>query len=290
MIALWRNWSWHMEVINTVAELKEKVRAWKLKGDSIGLVPTMGYLHQGHMSLVKEAVTQNDHVIISIFVNPIQFGVNEDLDCYPRNIERDTQLCKDAGVDVIFFPSVEEMYPQGFSSFVDMSHVTETLCGASRPGHFRGVCTVVMKLFNISGADNAYFGQKDAQQLAVIKRMAKDFNMNVNVVGLPIVREKDGLAMSSRNSYLSEGERVAALCLSASLQEAFKSVQQGNNVHSLKQQIHQTIASEPLAKIDYIEIVNSETMQPIEQIETSALCAIAVFIGKTRLIDNIILG
>lgn len=280
-----------MEVINTVVELEEKVRAWKSKGDSIGLVPTMGYLHEGHMSLVTEAVTQNDHVIISIFVNPIQFGVNEDLDCYPRNMERDTQLCKDAGVDVIFFPSVEEMYPQGFSSFVDMSHVTETLCGSKRPGHFRGVCTVVMKLFNISGADNAYFGQKDAQQLAVIKRMTKDFNLSVNVVGLPIVREKDGLAMSSRNSYLSEEERTAALCLSTSLQEALKSVQQGDKkVDSLKQQIHQTIAKEPLARIDYIEIVNMETMQPIEQIETSALCAIAVYIGRTRLIDNIVLG
>ena len=279
-----------MEVINTVVELEEKVRAWKSKGDSIGLVPTMGYLHEGHMSLVTEAVTQNDHVIISIFVNPIQFGVNEDLDCYPRNMERDTQLCKDAGVDVIFFPSVEEMYPQGFSSFVDMSHVTETLCGSKRPGHFRGVCTVVMKLFNISGADNAYFGQKDAQQLAVIKRMTKDFNLSVNVVGLPIVREKDGLAMSSRNAYLNEEERVAALCLSTSLQEVLQSVQQGNkNVQNLKQQIHHTIEGEPLARIDYIEIVDSETMQSIEQIETSALCAIAVFIGKTRLIDNIIL-
>ncbi len=280
-----------MEVIHTVIELKAKVKAWKLKGDSIGLVPTMGYLHEGHMSLVREAVTQNDHVIVSIFVNPIQFGVNEDLDCYPRNMERDTQLCKDAGVDVIFFPSAEEMYPQGFSSYVDMSYVTETLCGASRPGHFRGVCTVVMKLFNISGADNAYFGQKDAQQLAVIKRMVKDFNMNITVVGLPIVREKDGLAMSSRNAYLNDEERVAALCLSTSLQEVLQSVQQGHkNVHSLKQQIHKTIEGEPLARIDYIEIVDSETMQPIEQIETSALCAIAVFIGKTRLIDNTILG
>ena len=279
-----------MEVICTVLDIKEKVNSWKSKGAFVGLVPTMGYLHEGHMSLVNKAVSENDYVIVSIFVNPIQFGANEDLDHYPKNMEQDTKLCQEAGVDVIFYPSAAEMYPAGFSSFVDMSQITETLCGASRPGHFRGVCTVVMKLFNITGADKAYFGQKDAQQLAVIKRMAKDFNMNIKIIGLPIVREKDGLAMSSRNTYLSREERTASLCLSKALTEAQQLFKQGNNdVLQLKKHIEQTITSTPLTKIDYIEIVDDETMQPLEQIESSALCAIAVFIGNTRLIDNILL-
>lgn len=279
-----------MEVIRTVKEIKEKVNSWKTKGATVGLVPTMGYLHDGHMSLVHKAVSENDYVIVSIFVNPIQFGINEDLDRYPKNMEQDTKLCQEANVDAIFYPSAAEMYPSGFSSFIDMSHITETLCGASRPGHFRGVCTVVMKLFNITSADNAYFGQKDAQQLAVIKRMVKDFNMNIKITGLPIVREKDGLAMSSRNTYLSQEERTASLCLSKSLIEALQMFRQGTkDVLLLKQHIEQTITSTPFTKIDYIEIVDPETMQPIKHIETSALCAIAVFINQTRLIDNILL-
>ncbi len=279
-----------MEVIRTILEIKEKVASWKSKGATVGLVPTMGYLHDGHMSLVHKAVSDNDYVIVSIFVNPIQFGINEDLDRYPKNMEQDTKLCQEANVDAIFYPSAAEMYPSGFSSFIDMSQITETLCGASRPGHFRGVCTVVMKLFNITSADSAYFGQKDAQQLAVIKRMVKDFNMNIKITGLPIVREKDGLAMSSRNTYLSQEERIASLCLSKALIEALQMFRQGiKDVLLLKQHIEQTITSTPFTKIDYIEIVDAETMQPLEHIEAPALCAIAVFIGQTRLIDNILL-
>ena len=279
-----------MEIIHTIGALKERVATWKSSGLSVGLVPTMGYLHDGHASLMRHAVHENDRVIVSIFINPIQFGANEDLGRYPQDIERDKDLCIQAGVDVIFNPSPSEMYPAGFYTYIDMSVVTDGLCGAKRPGHFRGVCTVVLKLFNITKPDKAYFGQKDAQQLAVIKTMARDLNIDVQIVGLPIIREPDGLAMSSRNTYLNEQERAAAPLLFKALLEALQIYRQGNtDAQQIKQQIGKVLSSNPLISVDYIEIVDIDTMQPIETINQPALCAVAVFIGQTRLIDNIVL-
>lgn len=280
-----------MEIISSVTEMKAVIRSWKAEGLSVGLVPTMGYLHDGHMSLVRRAVEENDRVVVSVFVNPIQFGVNEDLDRYPRDLRRDAALCAGAGAAVIFHPDAGEMYPEGFASFADMSVVTEHLCGARRPGHFRGVCTVVMKLFNIVSPDKAYFGQKDAQQLAVIRRMGLDFNMDVQVVGLPIVREADGLALSSRNTYLSQEERVAALCLHRSVKLAGELYRQGvRDAVEIKAKVREVLDAEPLARVDYVEVADADTMQPVSLLERPALCAIAVYINNTRLIDNIALG
>lgn len=280
-----------MQVLSHIKEMKQIITQWQAQGLSIGFVPTMGYLHHGHMSLIKQAREKCDRVVVSIFVNPTQFGVNEDLSNYPRNLEQDSKLCLEQQVDVIFHPEAKEMYPHNFFSYVDMETLTEGLCGAKRAGHFRGVCTVVMKLFNIIQPTAAYFGQKDAQQLAIIKKMVQDFNMDVEVVGLPIVREADGLAMSSRNSYLNAQERKAALCLYQSLQQAQHFFQQGlRDPVKLKHHIESALSNEPLAKIDYIEIVDSDTLKSIDKINTSALCALAVFIGKTRLIDNLVLA
>jgi pantoate--beta-alanine ligase len=280
-----------MEIIHTIPQMKAQAAAWKSAGLSVGLVPTMGYLHQGHMSLVQKAVAENDRVVVSIFVNPIQFGANEDLDRYPRDFARDCDLCGQAGAGAVFNPSAQEMYPAGFCGFADISGLTDSLCGAKRPGHFRGVCTVVMKLFHIVRPDKAYFGQKDAQQLAVIKRMALDFNMDAEIVGLPIVREPDGLAMSSRNAYLNDQERRAAPCLHEALSGALSLCRQGcRDVRQIKQHIYRILSGVPLATVDYVEIVDTETMQPLQQIDRPVLCAMAVFIGKTRLIDNILLN
>lgn len=279
-----------MQVISHIEEMKQIVTQWQVQGLSIGFVPTMGYLHHGHMSLIKQARENHDRVVVSIFVNPTQFGINEDLSSYPRDLEQDSKLCNDQQVDVIFHPEAKEMYPLNFFSYVDMNTLTEGLCGAKRSGHFKGVCTVVMKLFNIVKPTAAYFGQKDAQQLAIIKKMVQDFNMDVKVVGLPIVRETDGLAMSSRNSYLNAQERKAALCLYQSLQQAQHFFQQGlRDSVKLKHYIELVLSNEPLAKIDYIEIVDLDTLKPINKINTPALCALAVYIGKTRLIDNLVL-
>lgn len=258
-------------------------------GLSVGLVPTMGYLHEGHKSLIDAARKENDRVAVSIFVNPMQFGPNEDLASYPRDLEKDSRLCEEAGVDLIFHPQPEEMYAPGFCTYVDMNGLTTQLCGKSRPTHFRGVQTVVLKLFHIVTPDRAYFGQKDAQQLAVIRRMVRDLDVGVTIVGCPIIREADGLAKSSRNTYLNEKERQAALVLSRSLQVGKALVEAGEtNAQAVRQAITQEIEKEPLAKIDYVDVVDLDTITPIETIQGTVLAAIAVFIGKTRLIDNFI--
>ena len=278
-----------MKIVKTVKEVKEQVREWRKQGLTVGFVPTMGYLHEGHLSLMK-AAGENDRVVVSIFVNPMQFGPTEDLESYPRDLERDAALCEKVGVDLIFHPEPEEMYDSHFCSYVDMSVLTEELCGLSRPVHFRGVFTVVIKLFHIVAPDRAYFGQKDAQQLAVIKRMVKDLNMDVEVKGCPIVREEDGLAKSSRNTYLSEEERKAALVLSKSIFLGQKMAQEGEtSASAILGAMRELIESEPLAKIDYVKMVDLLTMQQVESTEGGVLVAIAVYIGKTRLIDNFII-
>ena len=247
----------------------------------------MGYLHEGHTSLIDESVKNNNKTVVSVFVNPIQFAPTEDLESYPRDIDHDSALCRDHGADLIFNPDPSEMYKDGFSTYVDMSVLTEELCGLSRPIHFRGVCTVVTKLFNIVTPDNAYFGEKDAQQLAVIKHMVRDLNMDIKVVGCPIVRETDGLAKSSRNTYLSSEERQAALILSKTLKLGKELISNGErNTGAIINAMTTNIETEPLAKIDYVKIVDSETMQPVNKIDRPVLCAMAVYIGKTRLIDN----
>ena len=275
-----------MKIVSTIEEVRAQVKEWKKEGQSIGFVPTMGYLHEGHMSLI-DAAGENDKVVVSIFVNPMQFGPTEDLASYPRDLEHDAKLCEEHGVDLIFHPTPEEMYGDQFYSYVDMDVLTKELCGLSRPVHFRGVCTVVTKLFNIVTPDRAYFGQKDAQQLAVIKRMVKDLNMPLTITGCPIIREADGLAKSSRNTYLSIEEREAALVLSRSIFLVKEMVEKGErDCKKILAAMTAEIEKEPLAKIDYVKIVDLDTMQQVEKIDRGILAAIAVYIGKTRLIDN----
>ncbi|KPI53091.1 pantoate--beta-alanine ligase [Clostridioides difficile] len=274
-------------LIKEIESLRNVIKDWKKSGYSIGLVPTMGFLHEGHQSLIKKAVKENDKVVVSVFVNPTQFGPNEDFNSYPRDIEKDFKYCMDSGASVVFNPSSEEMYLKGNCTTISVSGLTDFLCGSKRPVHFGGVCLVVSKFLNIVTPDKAYFGEKDAQQLAVIKRMAKDLNIYTEIIGCPIVREKDGLAKSSRNTYLSKKERKSALILNKSLNLVKKELMNGTlDVKKLENLIISTINSEPLAKIDYVEIVDSNTLQPVKEIEDSILVAIAVFIGKTRLIDN----
>lgn len=276
-----------MKVIKNIDEMKTQIKAWKREGLSIGLVPTMGYLHDGHESLIRKSKNQNDKVVVSIFVNPTQFGENEDLSTYPRDIGRDSEICENLNVDIVFTPSSEEIYDERFSTFIEVKDLSKELCGKSRPIHFRGVCTIVNKLFNIITPDKVYFGEKDAQQLAIIKKMVKDLNIDIDIVGCPIVREEDGLAKSSRNSYLTEKERIAARILNESLKEAKDMIISGElNSECIIHCISNKIKKEPLAKIDYINIVNGESMEPIHIIENNTLIAIAVFIGNTRLIDN----
>ncbi|MGL5352401.1 MAG: pantoate--beta-alanine ligase [Clostridium sp.] len=276
-----------MRVINNIKETREQVKKWIREGLSVGFVPTMGYLHEGHKSLIEKAFSENDRVVVSIFVNPIQFGPKEDLSSYPRDLESDKKLCKEAGADIIFKPENTEMYFDDFSTYVDINGLSEELCGKSRPIHFRGVCTVVSKLFNIVPANRAYFGEKDAQQLAVIKRMVRDLDFDIEIVGCPIVREKDGLAKSSRNSYLSEEERSAAVILSKSLNLGKSLLNNGErNCEVIKNAIIENLSKEKLAKIDYVQVVDSLSMKVVEKVENSILVAIAVNIGKTRLIDN----
>lgn len=278
-----------MILARTVKEVKDQVREWKKQGLSVGLVPTMGYLHEGHQSLVKRAVAENDKVVVSVFVNPIQFAPNEDLETYPRDLEADCALCESTGAAMVFHPEPDEMYGDDFTTFVDMTGVTKELCGKSRPTHFRGVCTVVNKLFNIVTPDKAYFGQKDAQQLAVIRRMVRNLNMNLEVVGCPIIREADGLAKSSRNTYLSAEERKAALVLSKAIFLGEKMIKDGEcDGDKVLAAMTQLIESEPLAKIDYVEMVKWDSIEIHHQIDCPVLIAIAVYIGKTRLIDNFI--
>lgn len=278
-----------MKIAYTVEDVKSQVRQWKKEGLTVGLVPTMGYLHEGHESLIKRAVAENDRVVVSVFLNPTQFAPNEDLASYPRDFEADTKLCEGAGAALVFHPEPSEMYAEDACTFVDMTAVTKELCGKSRPIHFRGVCTVVNKLMNISMADRAYFGQKDAQQLAVIRRMVRDLNMNVEVVGCPIVREADGLAKSSRNTYLSEEERKAGLVLSQAVKLGQKLVAEGEkSAAAVTGAMSELISAEPLAKIDYVSMVSWDSIEPVETIEGPVLVAMAVYIGKTRLIDNFI--
>ncbi len=280
-----------MQIIKTPAELNAVSKKLKAEGKTIGLVPTMGYLHEGHKSLIRKSAEQNDITIVSVFVNPTQFGPGEDLETYPRDLERDKEAAESAGADYIFHPEPEDMYPDGYGTFVSVdSGITKILCGKTRPGHFRGVATVVTKLFNISMADRAYFGQKDAQQLAVIMRMVSDLNMNIEIVPCPIVREKDGLAMSSRNTYLSAEEREQALSLSAALKEAEDNIKGGEtDLEKIKQDIRTRISKSPLADIEYIESCAFPSLEPCGgRLDQKTLIALAVRFGKTRLIDNII--
>ncbi len=278
-----------MKSVATVAEVRATVGEWRKQGQTVALVPTMGYLHEGHASLIRRAKAENDKVVVSVFVNPMQFGPSEDLASYPRDAERDAALCKQMGADLIFRPDPAEMYTPGFCSFVDMNGLTGGLCGKTRPIHFRGVCTVVSKLFNIVRPDRAYFGQKDAQQLAVIRRMEEDLNMGIEIVGCPIVREADGLAMSSRNTYLSTEERQAALVLSRSIRLGEQLVRSGEtSARVVAEAMQAELAKEPLARVDYVEIVNARDMRPLDAVERPLLAAMAVYIGKTRLIDNFI--
>jgi len=279
-----------MKVIESIKEMKEASQAFRDNGKSIVFVPTMGYLHEGHLSLMKKGKEAGDVLIVSIFVNPTQFGKGEDLERYPRDIERDKELCKGEGVDILFAPKAGDIYPDGYQTYVDVEDVTKNLCGASRTGHFRGVATVVMKLFNIVRPDYAIFGEKDFQQLVTIKRLVKDLNMDVNVIGMPIVREADGLAMSSRNSYLSKEERRAALNIYRALRAAKEVFDEGERSASvLLNEAKRVIEIEPIVVLDYIKLVDVETMEDLERVEDEALLAAAVRIGKTRLIDNIIL-
>ncbi len=279
-----------MQIVNTIKEVRTQIKEWRKQGETIGFVPTMGYLHEGHGSLIKKAKEQCDKVVVSIFVNPMQFGVNEDLDSYPRDLEADAKLCETLGADLIFHPEVEEMYDGGFCSFVDMNGLTKELCGKSRPIHFRGVCTVVNKLFNIVTPDKAFFGEKDAQQLAVIRRMVKDLNMDVEIVGCPIIREEDGLAKSSRNTYLNEEERKAALILSKTIYLGQELVKNGERDSAkLIEAMRENISKEPLARIDYVDVVSMDTIEKIDTLQGMVLVAMAVYIGKTRLIDNFII-
>lgn len=274
-----------MNVINTVHDVRTLVNKWRKEGYTIGFVPTMGYLHEGHAELMRRARAENDKVVVSIFVNPAQFGENEDLDAYPRNLDGDKSLCDSIGIDAIFAPDATEMYHDP-KAFVDIIDLSKTLCGVTRPIHFKGVCTVVSKLFNIVQPNNAYFGQKDAQQLAIIRKMVEDLNFPVTIIGVPIVREEDGLAKSSRNTYLSPSERKAATILYKSIQVGQNTIVPGSSADSIINAMTDVINTEPLAHIDYVSIVDAVTMQPVDTIDRPVLIALAVYIGHTRLIDN----
>lgn len=279
-----------MKVVKTIAEVREQVKAWKAEGLRVGLVPTMGFLHEGHQSLIRKAVEENDRVVVSDFVNPTQFGPKEDLASYPRDIERDAKLCEEAGADLIFHPEPAEMYAPDYCTFVDMDGLTKGLCGKTRPTHFRGVCSVVAKLFNIVTPDSAYFGQKDAQQLAVIRRMVRDLNFDIRIVACPIIREEDGLAKSSRNTYLNAEERAAAVVLSRALNKGKALIESGEqSAAKVKDVIMEELCKEPLAKVDYVEVVDADSIEAIKELNGNVLVAIAVYIGKTRLIDNIMI-
>ncbi len=278
-----------MLVHTSIEAVRAQVKQWHQQGLTVGLVPTMGYLHEGHASLVRAARSSCDRVVVSVFVNPTQFGPTEDLESYPRDFEHDCALLEQNGVDLVFHPEPEEMYAPDFCTWVDMDQLTKGLCGKTRPIHFRGVCTVVSKLLHIVSPQKAFFGQKDAQQLAVIRRMVRDLNIDVEIVGCPIVRESDGLAKSSRNTYLSESERRAALVLSQAVTLGEKLVAEGEcSASKVVDAMHQLIEREPIARIDYVEAVDALSMQPVEMVRPGVLFAMAVYIGNTRLIDNFI--
>ena len=278
-----------MRVIDNIKDLKAIVRIQKREGKTIGFVPTMGYLHEGHLSLARRSAAENDFTVMSIYVNPTQFGANEDFDKYPRDFQGDSAKAESCGVDVLFMPSTGEMYPDGYGTYVEVTgEMTEKLCGRSRPGHFRGVATIVTKLFNLVEPHRAYFGQKDAQQAAIISKCVRELHMNTEIVICPIVREKDGLAMSSRNIYLNADERKAALVLSQSLFQAEAAIRSGErSAERILSGIHEKIAAEKLAVIDYIALVDADTLQDLKLVKGRVLIALAVRFGKTRLIDNI---
>ncbi|MGN0164213.1 MAG: pantoate--beta-alanine ligase [Candidatus Ornithomonoglobus sp.] len=278
-----------MPIVKTVEEVRKYVKAWRREGKSVGLVPTMGFLHEGHKSLIVRAAAENDCVVVSDFVNPTQFGPNEDFETYPRDIDADARLCEEAGAGLIFNPEPSEMYHDALTT-VSVDKITKVLCGKTRPIHFNGVCTVVSKLFNIVMPDRTYFGQKDAQQLCVVRKMVRDLNFDIEIVGCPIIREEDGLAKSSRNTYLDAEERKAALCLSRSLRLGRKLIEDGErNAQRVIAAIRAEIEKEPLARIDYVEIVDLDSLEPAEDASEHILAATAVYIGKTRLIDNFII-
>ncbi|OGD21949.1 MAG: pantoate--beta-alanine ligase [Candidatus Aminicenantes bacterium RBG_16_63_16] len=276
--------------IQTIVGMKAEAWRQSAAGRTIGFVPTMGALHEGHLSLVRESRGTAAVTVVSIFVNPLQFGAGEDLKKYPRNIERDAALLEKEGVDALFLPAASEMYPPGFQTTVEVTRLQENLCGAARPGHFKGVATVVLKLLNIVQPDIAFFGQKDAQQAVILRRMAADLNLDVSIRIMPIVREPDGLALSSRNAYLSAGERQAALVLARSLAEARRAFEGGERrAAAITARVRDIIAGEPLARVDYVETVGWPDLERLEAIDRDVLVAIAVYVGATRLIDNIIL-
>lgn len=278
-----------MQICRTIKEIRTFVAKCRAEGQTVGLVPTMGYFHQGHLTLMQEAKKSCHRVVVSLFVNPLQFGPKEDFSQYPRDFERDSALAEGAGVDAIFIPSDSEMYPEGFCTHVEVKGVTDRLCGLSRPGHFRGVTTVVTKLFNIVAPDRAFFGQKDAQQAMVLQRMAADLNMGLEIVVLPIVREEDGLAMSSRNVYLDQAQRRNATVLYRSLCAFRGAVDQGErDTESLRRLITEMITAAPGAEIDYVEILSIPNLEPLVSLKGRIIAALAVRFGKTRLIDNII--
>jgi pantoate--beta-alanine ligase len=280
-----------MHIISNIEEMQQTALSLKRQGRTIAFVPTMGYLHEGHASLLREGRKRGDILVLSIFVNPIQFGKNEDLDHYPRDLERDCRTAEACGVDIVFTPDSAAMYPPGFQTGVTVRELSLPLCGAGRPGHFDGVATVVAKLFSIVQADVALFGRKDYQQLAVIRRMAADLSLPVHVLGMPIVREADGLAMSSRNSYLSPTERQGALCLSRALMRVREMYAAGErSTAALKDEALAAIAQEPLATLDYLELRDGTTLEPLQTADHGTLLALAVKLGQTRLIDNTLLG
>jgi pantoate--beta-alanine ligase len=277
-----------MRIVRTVEEMKAVSRGRLARGERIGFVPTMGSLHEGHLSLVRASRARTDVTIVSVFVNPAQFGPGEDLSSYPGDFERDADLLEKEGVDYVFHPGPSEMYPEGFRTFVEVSDLQDRLCGRSRPGHFRGVCTVVLKLFNIVRPDVAFFGWKDAQQVIILRKMAADLDLDVRVEALPLVRDEAGLALSSRNSYLSAEERKAALVLSRSLADVRLTVEAGErDAGVVARRIREAVAGEPLARLDYVEVVDPVSLRPLDRIDGEALVTLAVFIGRTRLIDNV---
>jgi len=277
-----------MRIVRSIAEMKADSREFRARGKTIGLVPTMGFLHEGHLSLVRACRAMTDAAVVSIFVNPAQFGPKEDLGTYPRDFERDAGLLEKEGVDCLFHPGPSDMYPEGYRTYVEVEDLQDRLCGRSRPGHFRGVTTVVLKLFNIVRPDVAFFGWKDAQQVVILKRMAADLDLDVRVEALPLVRDADGLALSSRNSYLSAEERKAALVLSRSLADARRMVEAGErDAGVVAGRIRDAVAAEPLARLDYAEIIDPGTLRPLNRIDGNALVALAVYFGRTRLIDNV---
>ena len=279
-----------MEVLKKITAIKAAIEKQKNLGKSVGFIPTMGFLHEGHLSLVRESLRQTDCTVVSIFVNPTQFGPEEDLEEYPRDLERDSDLLLKLGTDMVIIPDKEEMYPTGFKTYVEVTDLQDKFEGQSRPGHFRGVCTVVLKFFEIVNPDLAYFGQKDAQQAILIKKMVRDLNLAVDIRVLPTVREKDGLALSSRNVYLSKEQRKSALCLVKSLKEADRLIEAGEkDSRIIKREMKRLVDAESFARLDYIEIVDLENLDPLDKIEGDALILVAVYFGKVRLIDNMVM-